>query len=49
VDAQLQRKPFPLPTLAIKRRPATLFDYRYDDFEIVGYQSHAALKAPVAV
>jgi thymidylate synthase len=49
VDAQLQRKPFPLPRLAIKRRPPTLFDYRYDDFEIVGYQSHPALKAPVAV
>ncbi len=49
VDTQLQRKPFPLPRLAIKRRPPTLFDYRYDDFEIVGYQSHGALKAPVAV
>ena len=49
VDTQLQRKPFPLPQLAIKRRPPTLFDYRYDDFEIVGYQSHGALKAPVAV
>jgi thymidylate synthase len=49
VDIQLQRKPYPLPQLAIKRRPPTLFDYRYDDFEIVGYQSHGALKAPVAV
>ena len=49
VDAQLQRKPFPLPRLAIRRRPPTLFDYRYDDFEIVGYQSHPALRAPVAV
>jgi thymidylate synthase len=49
VDAQLERKPFPLPRLAIKRRPPTIFDYAYDDFEIVGYQSHSALKAPVAV
>ena len=49
VDTQLQRKPFPLPKLAIKRRPPTLFDYRYDDFEIVDYQSHGTLKAPVAV
>ena len=49
VDAQLERKPFPLPKLAIKRRPPTIFDYRYDDFEIVGYQSHPALRAPVAV
>src|SRR5690606_5121438 len=49
VDTQLARKPLPLPTLAIKRRPPSIFDYRYDDFEIVGYESHAALRAPVAV
>jgi thymidylate synthase len=49
VETQLARKPYPLPRLAIKRRPPTLFDYRYDDFEIVGYQSHEALRAPVAV
>jgi len=49
VETQLSRKPFALPRLAIRRRPPTLFDYRYDDFEIVGYQSHEALRAPVAV
>ena len=49
VETQLSRRPFPLPRLAIRRRPPTLFDYRYDDFEIVGYQSHEALRAPVAV
>ena len=49
VDTQLARNPLPPPQLAIKRRPPTLFDYRYDDFEIVGYVSHGALKAPVAV
>ena len=49
VDIQLSRRPFPLPRLAIRRRPPTLFDYRSDDFEIVGYQSHEALRAPVAV
>jgi thymidylate synthase len=49
VDTQLARNPLPLPQLAIRRRPPTLFDYRYDDFEIVGYVSHGALKAPVAV
>ncbi len=49
VDTQLRRQPFPLPRLLIKRRPPTLFDYRYDDFEIVAYRSHEALKAPVAV
>ncbi len=46
---QLCREPFPLPRLQIKRRPASLFDYQFDDFEILGYQSHPAIKAPVAV
>ena len=49
VQEQLSREPLPLPHLAIKRRPASLFDYRFEDFEITGYQSHAAIKAPVAV
>jgi len=49
VEAQLARKPFPLPQLAIRRRPPSIFDYRYEDFEIVGYESHPAIKAPVAV
>jgi len=38
-----------LPTLTIKRRPPTLFDYTFEDFEIVNYQSHPPIKAPVAV
>ena len=42
-------KPLPLPKLHIKRKPESIFDYQYEDFEIVGYQSHAAIKAPVAV
>jgi thymidylate synthase len=49
VDTQLARPPFPLPRLVIRRKPPTLFDYVYDDFEIVDYQCHGALKAPVAV
>ena len=49
VEEQLQREPMPLPRLAIKRRPPSLFDYTFEDFEIVGYQSHPAIKAPVAV
>ena len=49
VETQLSRPPYPLPRLAIRRKPPTLFDYRYDDFEIVGYRSHEALRAPVAV
>ncbi len=46
---QLERAPFPLPKLSLKRRPESIFDYRYDDFEITGYQSHPHIKAPVAV
>ncbi|HEY8242876.1 MAG TPA: thymidylate synthase [Casimicrobiaceae bacterium] len=48
VDEQLARDPFPLPRLALKR-PASIFDYDLDDIEIVGYQHHPAIKAPVAV
>jgi len=46
---QLEREPYPLPRLVLHRRPETLFDYRFDDFEIVDYQSHPHIKAPVAV
>jgi thymidylate synthase len=46
---QLSRKPFPFPTLVIKRKPASIFDYVYEDFEVVNYQHHPAIKAPVAV
>ncbi len=48
-DLQLERTPLPLPRLAMRRRPASLFDYRYEDFEFVNYQHHAAIRAPVAV
>ena len=46
---QLSRKPYSAPRLAIHRRPETLADYRYEDFEIIGYQAHPAIQAPVAV
>ncbi|HEY4647029.1 MAG TPA: thymidylate synthase [Steroidobacteraceae bacterium] len=49
VDLQLERTPFPLPELKIHRRAPTLFDYAFEDFEIVNYQHHPAIKAPVAV
>ena len=49
VNLQLSREPFPLAKLNIKRHPATLFDYQFEDFEIVGYQSHPPISAPVAV
>ena len=48
-DLQLSREPLPLPTLAILRRPPSIFDYRFEDFEIRGYDAHAHIKAPVAV
>ncbi len=48
-DEQLTRKPLPLPTLAIKRRPPSIFDYRYEDFEILNYEAHPHIKAAVAV
>ena len=48
-DEQLRRAPLPPPRLAIKRRPPSIFDYQYEDFEIVNYQFHPAIKAPVAV
>ena len=49
VQTQLARAPHPYPTLNIKRRPASIFDYELDDFEILDYQHHPAIKAPVAV
>src|ERR1700753_4334035 len=48
-DLQLSREPFPAPRLHLKRRPASLFEYDYDDFQIVDYQAHAPNKAPIAV
>ncbi|GKS10765.1 thymidylate synthase [Paenibacillus chitinolyticus] len=49
VEKQLAREPFPLPKLEIKRKPDSIFDYAYEDFEFVGYQSHPGIKAPIAI
>ena len=49
VRLQLSREPRPYPKLVIKRRPDSIFDYKFEDFEIVGYDPHPAIKAPVAV
>lgn len=46
---QLSRELLALPQLNIKRRPDSIFDYTFDDFEIVGYQAHPHIPAPVAV
>jgi thymidylate synthase len=48
-DLQLSRTPLPLPRLQIQRRPRTIFEYDYEDFEFVNYQHLTAIKAPVAV
>jgi thymidylate synthase len=48
-DLQLRRTPLPAPRLVLRRRPASIFDYQYEDFEFVNYQHHAAIPAPVAV
>lgn len=49
VRLQLSREPRPYPKLVIKCRPESIFDYKYEDFEIVGYDPHPTIKAPVAV
>jgi len=49
VDLQLSRDFFPLPKLNILRKPDSIFDYEFEDFEILGYESHPHIKAPVAI
>jgi thymidylate synthase len=46
---QLGREPLPLPTLVLCRRPPTIFEYAFEDFEIQGYRAHPAISAPIAV
>jgi thymidylate synthase len=48
-DLQLSRTPYPLPRLNLKRKPPSVFDYQFDDFDIQNYEYHAAIKAPIAV
>ena len=48
VSTQLSREPYPFPQLRL-RRAASIFDYAYDDVEVVGYQHHPAIAAPIAV
>jgi len=49
VDLQLSRDFFPLPKLNILRKPDSIFDYEFEDFEIAGYECHPHIKAPVAI
>lgn len=49
VDLQLSREPLPLPTMKINPRVQSIFEFKYEDFSLENYQSHPAIKAPVAV
>lgn len=49
VETQLSREPHPLPTMKINPDVASILDFRFEDFELVGYQSHEHIKAPIAV
>ena len=49
VELQLSRKPYPLPTMSLNPAIGSVFDFTYDDFELKNYQSHPAIKAPIAV
>lgn len=49
VKTQLEREPYELPELLIKRKPDTIFDYKFEDFEFVDYKHHPGIKAPVAI
>ncbi|RZI59693.1 MAG: thymidylate synthase [Rubrivivax sp.] len=49
VETQLSRTPFAYPTMHIQRKPESIFDYEFEDFELQDYHHHAAIKAPVAV
>ena len=48
-EFQLTRKPFPLPEMKINSSVKNIFNFKYEDFELLNYQSHPAIKAPVAV
>ncbi|MGL5757350.1 thymidylate synthase [Plesiomonas sp.] len=48
-ELQLSRIPRALPTLTITRKPASIFDYQFEDFEITGYDPYPAIKAPIAI
>jgi thymidylate synthase len=48
-NLQLTRTPFPLPTMKINPEVKDIFDFKFEDFELLHYESHPAIKAPVAV
>ncbi len=48
-ELQLSRTPYPLPTLHLRRKPPSLYEYSFDDVDIQNYEYHPAIKAPIAV
>ena len=48
-DLQLSRTPYPLPTMKINPEIKSIFDFKFEDFELTGYESHPHIKAPVAI
>jgi thymidylate synthase len=48
-DEQLKRQPYPLPRLSLRRKPPSIFEYEYEDFQFLDYQAHPNIKAPIAV
>ena len=48
-DTQLEREPYPLPRMVLDRRVESILDFAYDDFELVGYEHHPVIRAPIAV
>jgi len=49
VETQLSRQPYPLPGMRLNPDVGSIFDFRFDDFELLGYQSHPGIKAPIAI
>ncbi len=49
VEEQLRREPYPPPRLRLNRKPASLFDYEFEDFSVLDYRCHPAIPAPIAV
>ena len=48
-NEQLQREPYPLPNSQINRKPASIFEYKYEDFELINYESHPHISAPISI
>lgn len=49
IKEQLRREPYPLPRLEMLRHPPSIFDYEFDDFSVIDYRHHEAIRAPIAV